>query len=213
MRETTHETHAARQCVTVYLLSDGDYLKIGYTSRSIEARIRELQTGSPRPIQLLGTIPNAGMDVERELQAKFANLRIRSNGEWFMASPAIEAEFRKRREAFDAEFRNEQEKRREEAERKKRTQEEFKRKRKEQEQKREERKQAIRNLPPDVRRKWYIKRWIIWATVTPSLFGAMLLTPKDPVILWGTVRILLFLTFPIWGYVWGRALPKNPAIN
>ncbi|GAB3161656.1 hypothetical protein GCM10027059_12380 [Myceligenerans halotolerans] len=69
--------------MTVYLLSDGDYLKIGHTTRDVERRVRELQTGSPREIRLIAVLPGASTDTERELHAQFAAYRVRANGEWF----------------------------------------------------------------------------------------------------------------------------------
>jgi acyl dehydratase len=82
--------------MAVYLLSDGDYLKIGYTSRDVARRVRELQTGSPRDIRLVAALLDAGPEIERELHARFAAYRIRSNGEWFHDTQDIHAEFSRR---------------------------------------------------------------------------------------------------------------------
>jgi Meiotically up-regulated gene 113 len=54
-------------------------VKIGRAARPA-GRLRELQTGSPFPLHLLGTIPGGG-HLERDLHARFNWLRIR--GEWF----------------------------------------------------------------------------------------------------------------------------------
>jgi len=132
--------------MTVYLLSEGDYLKIGYTSRDIHQRVRELQTGSPRALRLIEYIPGAGVDVERQLHAKFAAYSLRHNGEWFHASPEIEEEFRRLREVVDRKARAEAEKHQREV----------------------ERQRAIDAMSPEAKRKWYIKRGItitVWALI------------------------------------------------
>jgi hypothetical protein len=68
----------------VYLLRDGDLVKIGYAS-SINRRISHLQTSSPRSLTLLGVV-RGGRKTEQMLHRKFRDYRVR--GEWFR----IEAE-------------------------------------------------------------------------------------------------------------------------
>ncbi len=56
-------------------------IKIGFTD-SVDAsdRLSTLQTGSPVPLRLLGTIPGT-MDDEKDLHRRFASARV--VGEWF----------------------------------------------------------------------------------------------------------------------------------
>ncbi|HCJ55268.1 MULTISPECIES: GIY-YIG nuclease family protein [Glutamicibacter] len=173
--------------MTVYLISEGDYLKIGYTSRSVEYRIKELQTGSPRDIRLVSLLPGADANVERELHKKFAHLRIRNNGEWFSASPMIEAEFAKRRAVLDAKFR------REEAARLAK----------------QARQKAIANLPDDVRARWRWKRFLsVIAAIAVGLI-IVAITPKEPMALWGSVRLFFAIGMPIIVGIIGRKLPET----
>lgn len=57
-----------------------DYMKIGWTGGSPQRRLRELQTGCPWPIDLLGEMPGSTAD-ERALHERFAHLC--TMGEWF----------------------------------------------------------------------------------------------------------------------------------
>lgn len=66
----------------VYFLTEGNHIKIGYTTQSIEARIQQLNTGSVQNIYLLGWI-YGDKKREQELHQQFANSRVRFNGEWF----------------------------------------------------------------------------------------------------------------------------------
>lgn len=65
-------------------------VKIGFASRSIKDRIRELGTAHPWPLDLVAYVPRALQDKEREFHRKFHNLRITgsSGREWF--SPGFE---------------------------------------------------------------------------------------------------------------------------
>jgi len=57
-------------------------IKIGRSGR-VDARVRELQTGSPYRLKLLVTVPERG-DLEKELHEWLAPFRIRRyDGEWF----------------------------------------------------------------------------------------------------------------------------------
>jgi hypothetical protein len=59
-------------------------IKIGHTDKddALE-RLAELQTGSPVPLRLLGTMPG-DMLVEKDLHRRFASSRV--HGEWFTPS-------------------------------------------------------------------------------------------------------------------------------
>jgi len=71
---------------SVYLQTDGEFIKIGRTKRSESRRRRENQTGNPRVLTTLAVIPNAS---EKALHERFAADRVR--GEWFRISPDIMA--------------------------------------------------------------------------------------------------------------------------
>lgn len=73
----------------VYFLLAGPFVKIGKTSGRPDSRIKELQTGCPFPIQLVGHV-RGGMSKERELHRSFADYR--AHGEWFRHEGAL-AEF------------------------------------------------------------------------------------------------------------------------
>lgn len=64
-----------------------DRIKIG-VSRDPEARVQQLSTGSPFPLNLLGKL-RGGPELERQLQHQFAALHI--TGEWFHASQELRA--------------------------------------------------------------------------------------------------------------------------
>jgi hypothetical protein len=68
--------------VTIYFVEmEGENaIKIGYSAGSVERRIATLQTGQPRKMLLLGTIPGS-MDDERSLHQELK--QYRRNGEWF----------------------------------------------------------------------------------------------------------------------------------
>lgn len=65
---------------------DAKKVKIGY-SNSPESRIQSLQTGSPVPLKIIGTIAG-GQDVEKKLHEMFS--RDHSHGEWFHMSEEID---------------------------------------------------------------------------------------------------------------------------
>lgn len=66
----------------IYFVTEGKHIKIGYTTQDIEKRIKQLNTGSVQNISLLGWI-YGDKAKEKELHIKFAQSRIRYNGEWF----------------------------------------------------------------------------------------------------------------------------------
>lgn len=183
--------------MAVYLLSDGDYLKIGYTSRDIAQRMREIQTGSPRHVELISVIPSAEKAVEAELHKRFSNLRVRPNGEWFLASPEIEAEFSKRRAEADAKLQAEEE----ENQRRQAIREE-------QERRRAASNKAITSMPLEVRRRWYIRRFVVAAITLAVGFALIAITPKEPMAFWGIVRLVGAVAVPTCAYQFGKALPK-----
>lgn len=76
---------AARDGARVYFAQAGDRIKIGW-SRNVGARIAQLQTGNPDPVQLLATTPGA-RSLERQLHARFATARVA--GEWFDATDEL----------------------------------------------------------------------------------------------------------------------------
>ena len=66
----------------IYFVTEGKHIKIGYTTQDIKKRIKQLNTGSVQNISLLGWI-YGDKAKEKELHIKFAQSRVRYNGEWF----------------------------------------------------------------------------------------------------------------------------------
>lgn len=73
--------------MAVYFIQAGEDgpVKIG-TAEDVAARLSELQTGSPAPLQLLGYVSGGRAD-EQMLHRRFAALRMR--GEWFSPAPEL----------------------------------------------------------------------------------------------------------------------------
>ena len=71
----------------VYFVQEksGGPIKIG-SSSDPKRRLKELQTGHPRELMILGSMPG-GAEIESELHLKFKNLH--SHGEWFHDDPAL----------------------------------------------------------------------------------------------------------------------------
>lgn len=66
----------------VYLLTDGEFFKIGVTRGSIEKRIKKLQTGNPGNIAIVNYhLTEYPFKLESALHARHAYQRI--NNEWF----------------------------------------------------------------------------------------------------------------------------------
>lgn len=65
----------------IYFISDGEYLKIGYTAGDIEARITALQVGNARKLKLVGHI-DGGRETEAMLHRVFHEFNV--GGEWFL---------------------------------------------------------------------------------------------------------------------------------
>ena len=68
----------------VYLARCRGFHKIGWTERSPADRVRQLQTGCPFPIEMVGTVPATPADDWR-WQRLFAPQNVR--GEWFRLTP------------------------------------------------------------------------------------------------------------------------------
>lgn len=64
----------------IYFVTDGEYLKIGYTDNDVESRISALQIGNARKLKLIGVI-DGNRDDEATLHYVFRGLRV--SGEWF----------------------------------------------------------------------------------------------------------------------------------
>lgn len=65
-----------------FINSDGraDCIKIGYTRRDPQDRLRKLQTATPDQLRLIGAVEGERY-LERMLHKRYQHLRIR--GEWF----------------------------------------------------------------------------------------------------------------------------------
>lgn len=64
----------------VYVVRTADAVKIGFTSACPRKRVKDLQTGCPTPLCLIG-LKWADKSEERELHQALAGYRI--HGEWF----------------------------------------------------------------------------------------------------------------------------------
>lgn len=71
----------------VYFISSDDKIKIGYT-KNIKRRLKQLQTSNSSQLILLGYI-EGDKNVEKQLHKRFAQYRIRENGEWFNCNDEI----------------------------------------------------------------------------------------------------------------------------
>lgn len=67
----------------VYCIADGDVVKIGWTGRSLRARLGGLQVGNPRPLRLLGGFAGP-QRLEALIHAALAPRHVR--GEWYDVS-------------------------------------------------------------------------------------------------------------------------------
>lgn len=68
---------------TVYFLRDGAKgpIKIGWTAKTVPARVAGLQTGNPRQLTMLGRIDGADKACEAHWHRRFRDVRLA--GEWF----------------------------------------------------------------------------------------------------------------------------------
>jgi len=72
----------------IYFIQNGDHdlVKIGYTSKTVQARIESMQTGNPVELKLIESIAG-NQDSEKALHRKFkAQRRV---GEWFQYSGPV----------------------------------------------------------------------------------------------------------------------------
>ena len=72
----------------VYFITNGQNIKIGFTSKSPKQRLKQLNTGSDKQLFLLGYM-SATQSKEKELHSQFEYLKIRSNGEWFQVDDKL----------------------------------------------------------------------------------------------------------------------------
>lgn len=72
----------------VYFITDGNYIKIGYTKNNVKKRLKQLQTSSPNKLFILGYI-EGDKDTEKKIHKMFYNSIIRINGEWFSPTQDI----------------------------------------------------------------------------------------------------------------------------
>lgn len=63
---------------------DGGPVKIGYTTKPPEERLKELQIGSPVTLRVITWLPGQSMELERELHRALGFWRL--HGEWFESS-------------------------------------------------------------------------------------------------------------------------------
>lgn len=73
-------------CVYFVLHPAAERVKVGFTVRSVDVRLRELSTGAGMALHLLGSIPGT-MELEQEIHQGLADHRI--YGEWFAANPQV----------------------------------------------------------------------------------------------------------------------------
>lgn len=72
---------------TVYFISDGRSVKIGYTSDDPRKRLGEIQTGNPNQLSIVHTVPGTRED-EKSFHKLFE--KHRQSGEWFDYPPILE---------------------------------------------------------------------------------------------------------------------------
>jgi hypothetical protein len=88
---TIEEERRKRGEAIVYFIArsdwpeDGEPVKIGI-ARDVDQRLRNLQTGSPEDLFLIGTMVG-GKAAERDIHRRFHECHIR--GEWFRMCPAL----------------------------------------------------------------------------------------------------------------------------
>jgi len=75
--------HVGRRIV--YIVSCGDFIKIGFTTRDVQIRLGEMTTGNPLPLVLLGTLLVDSAHDDRDLHNTFAEFH--HHNEWFHNTP------------------------------------------------------------------------------------------------------------------------------
>lgn len=63
-------------------------VKIGFTTKHPRARLKQLQTGNPNKLKLIGWFPGS-LQAEREIHESMAEFRLQ--GEWFKLVPEASA--------------------------------------------------------------------------------------------------------------------------
>src|SRR3954466_5021296 len=74
------QQHCGRQPGWIYIAGFANYVKVGFTSKSVEDRITSLQTGCPETLTLYASMKGS-MDLEARLHRKFS--AYMTQGEWF----------------------------------------------------------------------------------------------------------------------------------
>jgi hypothetical protein len=76
----------------VYFFQNGDFpqVKIGWTKDRPEERMKQLQTGNPNKLYLIGLYPTDKKEMEKILHDRFKKYRIDPCGEWFYLSGDLE---------------------------------------------------------------------------------------------------------------------------
>lgn len=82
-RWVTNENQTQAKKGFVYLITDGELFKIGYSANHPSTRLAQCQTGNPNSLRLIGFI-SGDLETERDLHRQFAANRVR--GEWFSLS-------------------------------------------------------------------------------------------------------------------------------
>lgn len=77
-------------CYLIGIKNDIYAVKVGYADYNVYSRLDSLQTGNPRQLVLLGTLPG-GIETEKRLHAKHAEANILQ--EWFRPRAALLSEF------------------------------------------------------------------------------------------------------------------------
>lgn len=67
---------------------NSDFVKVGFTTSTVESRLRGIQTGNPSPLKIIGIIPDGDAPLETALHYYFRKTRV--SGEWFTYSSAMD---------------------------------------------------------------------------------------------------------------------------
>lgn len=98
-RETNHRVGQLYFIAT----EDLSYVKIGWTSTAPAKRAKELQTGCPHRLVVIGRIRPADIGLELAWHTRWSHFRVRPDGEWFTLRPALLDEIRHSTGLLDAE--------------------------------------------------------------------------------------------------------------
>jgi hypothetical protein len=66
----------------VYFISNGESIKVGFTTRKPENRLNEMQTGSSSKLKLVGSFPGSVYD-EKYIHKTWSELKSGGGTEWF----------------------------------------------------------------------------------------------------------------------------------